>query len=76
MSGSSDPGPAPLPWLFIVLAIVVAIAVSAVVAYLGITGHLGGGIPGSNSPGNGLRSLPAALLISDRVWRFFRQGRR
>jgi phosphotransferase system glucose/maltose/N-acetylglucosamine-specific IIC component len=63
MAGTSEPAPPPLPWLFFVVAIVMAIAAGAILAYLGLTGHLGGGIPGSSSPGNGLGSLPVVGII-------------
>lgn len=45
---------APLPWLFFLVAITAAVAVGALIAYLGVTGHLGAGIPGSSSPKGGL----------------------
>ena len=38
------------PWTFLVIVILAAVLVSAAVAYLGITGLIGGGIPGTHSP--------------------------
>lgn len=48
----------PLPWRFFIVAIVVAIAVSALIAYLGLTGHIGAGITGEKPPGGGAVFLP------------------
>ncbi len=42
--------PPPMPWRFLILVFVVAIAVSVAVGYLGATGHLGWGIPGTTPP--------------------------
>ncbi|MGC2289693.1 MAG: hypothetical protein WA688_07555 [Thermoplasmata archaeon] len=58
MGAPPDAAPPPLPWLFFIVAIVGAVAVGAVLGYLGLTGHLGGGIPGSKSPSGGINSLP------------------
>lgn len=44
----------PVPWLFFLIAILVAVAVGAIIAYLGLTGRIGAGIPGSRSPSGGL----------------------
>jgi hypothetical protein len=48
----------PAPWLFFLVTIIVAIAVAAILAYLGLTGHLGSGIVGEKSPGSGITTLP------------------
>jgi hypothetical protein len=48
----------PLPWRFFIVAIGVAIAVAAIIAYLGLTGHIGAGVTGEKSPGGGLVFLP------------------
>ena len=45
------------PWGFLIVVVVVAIAVSVVVGYLGITGQLGWGIPGTHSPSQSLAPL-------------------
>jgi hypothetical protein len=58
MPSPADASPEPLPWLFFIVAISAAVAVGAILGYLGLTGHLGAGIPGSKSPGGGLTSLP------------------
>jgi hypothetical protein len=57
---ATSPGPAPpaVPWNFVIVTIVVAVAVAAVLAYLGLTGHLGAGIPGAKSPGGGITVVP------------------
>lgn len=52
----------PLPWLFFIVAIVAAAATGAAIVYLGMTGHLGGGIPGSRSSGSGLLTFPGVVL--------------
>jgi hypothetical protein len=59
MMGATPAPPAPpLPWRFFLVAISVAIAISAIIAYLGLTGHLGAGITGEKSPGGGIVFLP------------------
>jgi hypothetical protein len=62
MSAASDSPPPPLPWRFFIVAIVVAIAVSAIIAYLGLTGHIGAGVTGEKSPGGGLVFLPLVAV--------------
>lgn len=63
----------PLPWLFFLVAIVAAVAVGALIAYLGVTGHLGAGIPGSSSPkGGGLLAPFGGFVLQARArvsWR-------
>ena len=46
----SAAAPPPLPWRFLILVFVVAVVISATIGYLGVTGHLGWGIPGTSSP--------------------------
>ncbi len=58
MAASPEPASPPLPWLFFLVTIVVAAVVGIIIAYLGLTGHLGAGIPGSKSPDGGLVALP------------------
>ncbi len=41
------------PWRFIVVAVVAAAAIAAVIGYLGVTGQLGGVIPGTSHTGSG-----------------------
>ncbi|MCI4353148.1 MAG: hypothetical protein L3K14_07165 [Thermoplasmata archaeon] len=55
--------PPPLPWLFFLVAIITAVAVGALIAYLGVTGHLGAGIPGSSPPKGGLLFSPIGGLV-------------
>lgn len=59
MPTTGEPSPPPLPWLFFLVAIAAAVAVGATIAYLGLTGHLGAGIPGSKAPAGGLTLLPS-----------------
>ncbi|MGA7861912.1 MAG: hypothetical protein WCB19_08670, partial [Thermoplasmata archaeon] len=63
MGAPADAAPPPLPWLFFAVAIVAAVAVAALIAYLGLTGHLGAGIPGSKSPGGGTIFFPFVGLV-------------
>lgn len=74
---SAPPGapPPPLPWRFFIVAIVVAIAVSAIIAYLGLTGHIGAGVTGEKSPGGGLVFLPLVGLSLLASLRFKGTGR-
>ncbi|MFZ0830466.1 MAG: hypothetical protein WCB18_08165 [Thermoplasmata archaeon] len=64
MVASPEPSPPPLPWLFFIVAIVAAVVVGVIIAYLGLTGHLGAGIPGSKSPGGGIVFAPILGLVS------------
>lgn len=66
MSSSPAGAEPPLPWLFFLVAIVAAIAVGALLGYLGLTGHLGAGIPGSKAPAGGLTYIPLALATWNR----------
>jgi hypothetical protein len=59
--GAASP---PVPWTFVVVTIVVAVAVAAVLAYLGLTGHLGTGIPGEKSPSGGITFVPFIGLVT------------
>ncbi len=53
MSAPSSPGTAPkTPWRFIVIAVVVTAVLAALIGYLGVTGQLGGVIPGTSHPGS------------------------
>jgi len=45
---------APTPWTFLIVLVIVSILVSALIAYLGITGRLGGPIPGTRYGPGGL----------------------
>jgi len=63
MGAPAEAAPPPLPWLFFAIAIAVAVAVAALIAYLGVTGHLGAGIPGSKSPTGGMIFLPLVGLV-------------
>lgn len=63
MGTSAPREPPPLPWLFFIVAIVAAVAVGALIAYLGVTGHLGAGIPGSSSPKGGILFAPLGGLV-------------
>ncbi len=54
--------PPPLPWLFFIVAILAAVVIGSVIAYLGLPGHLGAGIPGANAPGGGISVLPVLGL--------------
>jgi hypothetical protein len=62
---ATSPGAAspPVPWTFVVVTIAVAVAVAAVLAYLGLTGHLGTGIPGEKSPSGGVTLVPFIGLM-------------
>jgi hypothetical protein len=71
MATVSEPAPPPLPWLFFLVAIVAAVAVGAVIAYLGLTGQLGAGIPGSKSPGGGVIGAPMVGLVTERFHRWY-----
>ncbi len=66
--GAPPAAPAPpLPWRFFIVAIVVAIAVAAIIAYLGLTGHIGAGVTGEKPPSGGIVFLPLlGLAISAR----------
>ncbi len=44
MSTSAEPAPT-LPLSFVIVVFAVAIAIGAAIAYLGITGQIGAGIP-------------------------------
>jgi len=64
--------PQPLPWLFFIVAIVAAVLIGSVIAYLGLTGHLGAVIPGAKAPSGGITVLPIlglALTASARARR-------
>lgn len=69
--GTPPEAPSPaLPWLFFIVTIILSAAVGVVIAYLGLTGHLGAGIPGSKSPAGGLTFAPIlglALAVSTRI---------
>jgi hypothetical protein len=70
MSAPGATAEAPLPWLFFLVAIVIAVAVGILIAYLGLTGHLGAGIPGSKSPSGGAVFTPllgGAISIHNRI---------
>ena len=56
-------GAPPRPWAFLVVVIVVAIAVSALIGYLGVTGQIGAGIPGTHPGGHSLTTLPRLLEV-------------
>jgi hypothetical protein len=58
MAASPDAAAPRLPWLFFIVAIIVAVAIGAVIAYLGLTGHIGAGIPGSKGPSGGAAFAP------------------
>lgn len=64
MADPPDSSAPPLPWLFFIVAIIVAVAVGTIIAYLGVTGHLGAGVPGSKGPAGGLTFIPLLGLIS------------
>lgn len=51
----------PRPWKFLIVVVVVAVLVSVVVGYLGITGQLGWGIPGTQGPSHSLSHLRTLL---------------
>jgi len=63
MATPAEPAP-PLPWVFFIVAIVAAVVVGFIIAYLGLTGHLGAGVPGSKSPGGGIIAVPILGLVS------------
>lgn len=74
MVGLAMQGPAPevtppVPWLFFLVAIAVAVFVGGMIAYLGVTGHLGAGIPGSKSPSGGIVLAIIGGLVDRRVVR-------
>lgn len=50
MTGSPPAAPVARPWTFLVIVLVIAVVVSAAIAYLGIAGVIGGGIPGTHHP--------------------------
>lgn len=64
MAAAPAPASPPLPWLFFLVTIVVAAGVGIIIAYLGLTGHLGAGIPGSRSPDGGLTIAPLVGLVA------------
>jgi hypothetical protein len=76
MSAVSTTPAEPLPWLFFLVAIVVAVAVGAAIGYLGLTGHLGAGIPGSKPPSSGLAIVPGlSVAVGAAAWVCQRAGR-
>jgi hypothetical protein len=66
LPGTASPS---VPWTFVVVTIVVAVAVAAVIAYLGLTGHIGAGIAGQKSPGGGVTLVPfVGLFLGATAW--------
>jgi hypothetical protein len=49
------------PWAFLIAVIVASVVISAIVMYLGITGAIGGGIPGTQPPHHSLIPVLATL---------------
>jgi hypothetical protein len=58
MATYAEAAPSATPWRFVWIVFLVAAIISVVIAWLGITGRLGGPIPGT-SPGSGFEvALP------------------
>jgi hypothetical protein len=74
MASAAEAAPQPLPWLFFIAAILAAIAIGAILGYLGLTGHLGAGIPGSKPPGGGVTSIPFVGVAMSVLYRIPRRG--
>jgi hypothetical protein len=64
MVAPTAPVAPPVPWLFFLMVIAIAIAISVAIGYLGITGAIGAGIPGSRGPSGMLFAGPFGSAVS------------